>query len=121
MVNIFEAKARLSEYLDRMARGERVVICRRNQPVAELRPVAVARTGPRPIGGAKGQLAVPSAFFDPLPNDLLDAFGGGAPLYPPLDMASTRPLSVARETPAGAPRPRGGADARKRPKRTRRS
>jgi prevent-host-death family protein len=34
-VNVFEVKARLSEYLDRAARGERIVVCRHNKPVAE--------------------------------------------------------------------------------------
>ena len=43
-VNVFEVKAKLSEYLDRAARGERIVICRHNKPVAELRPSA--RCGP---------------------------------------------------------------------------
>src|SRR5437899_9242427 len=36
-VNIFEAKAKLSEYLNRLKRGERVIICKRNHPIAELR------------------------------------------------------------------------------------
>jgi antitoxin (DNA-binding transcriptional repressor) of toxin-antitoxin stability system len=76
VVNIFEAKAKLSEYLELAARGERVLICRRNRPVAELRAVAAPRTEARPIGGGKGTLAVPDAFFEPLPDDLLDAFSG---------------------------------------------
>jgi prevent-host-death family protein len=78
IVNIFEAKAKLSEYLDLAASGERVVICKRNRPVAELRAVASVRTQPRPIGLARGQFVVPESFFQALPEDLLDAFGGGA-------------------------------------------
>ena len=39
MVNIFEIKAKLSEYLDRVAAGERILICRHNKPVAELRRI----------------------------------------------------------------------------------
>src|SRR5262245_41731766 len=73
-VNIFEAKARLSEYLDRVQRGERVLICRRNQPVAELRPVKASRHEPRPIGGARGTFTILSSFVAPLPEDLLEAF-----------------------------------------------
>jgi antitoxin (DNA-binding transcriptional repressor) of toxin-antitoxin stability system len=76
VVNIYEAKAKLSEYLDAVAAGERVLICKRNQPVAELRAVAAARTTPRPIGQAAGRPAVPDAFFDPLPDDVLAAFDG---------------------------------------------
>ena len=43
MVNIFEAKAKLSEFIEATAQGERVLICKRNVPVAELRPVATAQ------------------------------------------------------------------------------
>jgi prevent-host-death family protein len=75
-VNIFEVKARLSEYIDAVERGERVLICRRNRPVAELRAVASVRSKPRPIGGAKGRLTVPATFFEPLPLDVTDAFYG---------------------------------------------
>ena len=77
VINVFEAKAKLSEYLELAAGGERVVICKRNRPIAELRAVASPRTEPRPVGGAKGTLTVPAAFFDALPDDLLDAFAGG--------------------------------------------
>ena len=73
MVNIYEAKAKLSEYIEAVGKGERVVICNRNRPVAELRAAVSTRTAPRPIGGAKGATMLPS-FFDPLPDDLLDAF-----------------------------------------------
>lgn len=76
VVNIHEAKAKLSEYLEAAERGERVVICRRNRPVAELKAVpATSTTTPRPIGGVSG-IVIPPSFFDPLPDDLLDAFEG---------------------------------------------
>jgi len=76
IVNIYEAKAKLSEFLDLAARGERVLICKRNRPIAELRAVESVRTEPRPIGLARGQVAVPDSFFQPLPDDMLDAFDG---------------------------------------------
>ena len=74
MVNIHTAKARLSEYLEAAARGERVLICNRNRPVAELRAVAAARAEPRPVGGARGRLSVPPAFFEPLPDEVVGSF-----------------------------------------------
>jgi prevent-host-death family protein len=40
-VGTFEAKNKLSELLDRVERGEQVVITRRGKPVAELVPFAV--------------------------------------------------------------------------------
>ena len=80
VINIHEAKAKLSEYLDAVAGGERVVICKRNRPVAELRAVEQARTEPRPIGGTKG-IVIPPSFFDPMPDDWLDQFYSG-PIFP---------------------------------------
>ena len=76
VANIHQIKAKLSEYLDLAARGERVLICKRNQPIAELVPVDAPRTTPRPVGLARGQVQVPDSFFAPLPADLEDAFAG---------------------------------------------
>ena len=74
-VNLYEAKTRLSALVARVAEGETVVICRRNVPAAELRPVPKPRRTRRPIGLAKG-FTVPPSFFEPLPEDLLAAFEG---------------------------------------------
>ena len=49
-VNIAEAKSRLSQYLDSVERGETVIVCRRNVPIAEIRPLPWPPTEPRPIG-----------------------------------------------------------------------
>ena len=76
MVNIAEAKAKLSEYLDAVGRGERVVICRHNRPVAELRAVASGTTAKRRLGAAAGIVDIPASFFAPLPDADLDAFEG---------------------------------------------
>lgn len=75
-VNVAEAKAHLSEYLDRVEAGETVVICRRNVPVAELRPAPERPRAPRPIGRMRGMFEVPGSFFEPLPDELLDLFEG---------------------------------------------
>ncbi|MXZ71463.1 MAG: type II toxin-antitoxin system prevent-host-death family antitoxin [Acidobacteria bacterium] len=77
-VNIADAKARLSLYLDRVERGETIVLCRRNVPVAEIRRLPVSLTEPRPIG-TDPDLVVPDSFFEPLPEDLLQAFEGRGP------------------------------------------
>src|SRR5438093_918366 len=81
VVNINEAKAKLSEFLDAVERGEQVVICKRNQPVAELRAIPKKRTEPRPIGLAKGTIKILPSFYDPLPDDELDEFYNG-PVFP---------------------------------------
>ena len=78
-LNIHEAKAHLSRYLARVAAGETVLICNRNVPVAELRPVPGRRTRKRPIGLARGRLVVPPSFFDPLPAEQLSVWEGRGP------------------------------------------
>lgn len=74
--NIHDAKTHLSRYLAALTPGETLVICNRNQPVAEfrtLRPEAVRK--PR-IGVAKAEFTVPDSFFEPLPHEILKAFSG---------------------------------------------
>ncbi len=81
VINIHEAKAKLSEYLDAVAGGETVVICKRNRPIAELRAVEQKRTEPRPLGRGAYTFAVPDSFFEPMPDDWLDEFYNG-PVFP---------------------------------------
>jgi len=102
VINIHEAKAKLSEYLDKVAAGERVLICKRNQPVAELRAVERKRTTPRTLGGATG-IVVPPSFFEPMPDDWLDAFYDG-PVFP----AAAKRARVAEASPTYGRAPRRG-------------
>ena len=74
-VNLYQAKTQLSALVDRVAEGETVVICRRNIPAAELRPVPKPRRTRRPIGLVHG-FSVPPSFFEPLSDDLVAAFEG---------------------------------------------
>jgi antitoxin (DNA-binding transcriptional repressor) of toxin-antitoxin stability system len=106
VVNINEVKAKLSEYLDAVARGETVVICNRNQPVAELKAIPPPRAQPRQIGGEAGIEILPS-FYDPLPDDELDAFYDG-PVFPESESGKT--TRVAER----APRYRTGGTRRRR-------
>lgn len=75
-VNIHEAKTHLSEHLDRLERGEEevIIICRRNEPIAELRALPKRRTAPRPLLTPDPRFKLASAFFDPLPDSVLDSF-----------------------------------------------
>ena len=92
VINIHEAKAKLSEYLDAVAKGERVLICKRNQPVAELRAVEQKRMEPRKIGGVTG-IVIPPSFFDPMPDEFLDAIESG-PVYPESQSTPSRVAEV---------------------------
>jgi antitoxin (DNA-binding transcriptional repressor) of toxin-antitoxin stability system len=49
VVNIKELKSRLSAYLREVARGETFWVTDRNQVVAQLGPVSVARVGPEEV------------------------------------------------------------------------
>lgn len=37
-VNVHEAKTHLSKYLSLLAKGETILLCKRNVPIAEIRP-----------------------------------------------------------------------------------
>ena len=74
-VNVAEAKARFSAYLETVEAGETVVVCRRNVPIAEIRAVPQRPRQPRRLGIDRG-MVVPPSFFEPLPDALLDAFEG---------------------------------------------
>jgi antitoxin (DNA-binding transcriptional repressor) of toxin-antitoxin stability system len=75
-INIHQAKTHLSRYLEQLARGETILLCKRNVPVAEIRPVPPARTEPRSVGLHRGTFSVPDSFFEPLPAEVLEAFEG---------------------------------------------
>jgi antitoxin (DNA-binding transcriptional repressor) of toxin-antitoxin stability system len=81
-VNIQEAKTHLSRYLDRVEEGEVVVLCRHNQPVAELRAIKTASVSPTRVPGLlKGLIHWEPDAFAPLTEEELAEFEGG-PVFP---------------------------------------
>lgn len=75
-LNIHEAKTHLSRYLKRISRGETILLCKRNVPIAEIKPLQLSRKDKRTIGLAKGQFSLQPEFFEPLPEEILHAFEG---------------------------------------------
>jgi len=75
-VNIHDAKTNLSRYLAELDSGEVLVLCNRNQPVAEVRSLRKKGVRKPRIGVAKGEFVIPDSFFEPLPEDILKAFRG---------------------------------------------
>jgi antitoxin (DNA-binding transcriptional repressor) of toxin-antitoxin stability system len=75
-VNIHDAKTNLSRYLAELAPGEMLVLCNRNRPVAEVRSLRKKAVRKPRIGAAAGKFAVPDSFFEPLPDEIVKAFGG---------------------------------------------
>ena len=76
MLNMQEAKTHLSKHIADLKAGDRIILCRRNRPVAEILPLNSGMDEPRPVGLGRGLAEVPDSFFDPLPDDILDDFEG---------------------------------------------
>jgi prevent-host-death family protein len=105
MVNIAEAKAKLSEYIEAVSQGEAVVICRHNRPVAELRPSEAARVGPRDLAPMfPGETFMTDAFFEPMSAEELQEWEG----------SDLFPARVAERSPAYAPSPSRRAKPKRR-------
>jgi prevent-host-death family protein len=69
-----EAKTHLSRLLDAVAAGEEIIIAKAGKPVAKL--VSIAKPKRKP-GALKGTFIMDDAFFDPLPDDMLDVMESG--------------------------------------------
>ena len=72
-VTIHTAKTTLSKLIERAHAGEEVVISRGDVPVARLVPIAL-RAPLRKPGTLQGVVKIPDAFFEPLPEEDLDAW-----------------------------------------------
>ncbi len=78
-LNINEIKTHLSSYLARVSNGETVIICKRNVPIAEIKPIIAPPTKRRPIGLAGKEyhnFHISESFFEPLPDDIMASFNG---------------------------------------------
>ena len=71
IVNVHDAKTHLSRLLERVKAGEEIILAKAGTPYARLVPFVAAR---RELGFVEGR--VPENFFEPLPEDELDAWQG---------------------------------------------
>jgi prevent-host-death family protein len=69
-VNIYDAKTRLSQLVDRAAAGEEIIIARGGRPAARLVPLAPPVE--RKPGRMRGRIRIGRDFDAPLPADLFD-------------------------------------------------
>ena len=74
-VNVHDAKTHLSKLLERVEKGEEIVLARAGKPVARLVPIEPAKRKLRP-GLMKGRMRIAADFDAPLPDDLLELFEG---------------------------------------------
>lgn len=77
-VNVHEAKTHLSRLLAAVERGEEVAIARNGQVVAVLNRPNAAKPKRLKAGWAKGKIRIHDDFNDPLPDELMRHFDGGA-------------------------------------------
>jgi prevent-host-death family protein len=74
VLNLYEAKTRLSALVEEAAAGAEIVIAKSGVPMARL--VSLVKRVRRRPGGSKGKIWIAPDFDAPLPNDILDAFEG---------------------------------------------
>jgi prevent-host-death family protein len=73
IVNVLEAKTKLSELLRRVEEGEEVIIARAGVPAARLTTYTVPAGG-RELGFFRGLTSVPDDFNEPLSAEIIDSF-----------------------------------------------
>ena len=73
VVNVHEAKTQLSRLLERVAKGEEIVIAKAGRPVAKLMPISGK---PREPGRCKGKIHIMDDFDAPLPEPIMRGFRG---------------------------------------------
>lgn len=71
VVNVHTAKTNLSKLLDRVRKGEEIILAKAGKPYAKLVPLDEAQE--RKPGLLKGW-RLPDSFFEPLPDAELDAW-----------------------------------------------
>ena len=71
-VKIHHAKTHLSRLIEQACEGEEIIIARGDQPLVRLQPLR-EKKGQRKPGSMKGKLKIGPEFFEPLPEDELQA------------------------------------------------
>lgn len=74
-VNIYEAKTRLSQLVDKAAAGEDVVVSRNGKPLVRITRLEVPKRRVT-FGVLAGKLSIPANFDEPLGDDVLAGFEG---------------------------------------------
>jgi prevent-host-death family protein len=74
VLNLYDAKTRLSALVEEAAAGAEIIIAKAGKPRAKL--VAIRHAARRQPGRAKGRIWIAADFDAPLPDAVLDEFGG---------------------------------------------
>ena len=73
VVTIHAAKTNLSRLIEEVTAGEQVTIARGKDPVARLVPIKPQKKG-RVFGAMRGRAKVGRRFFEPLPDEEIEAW-----------------------------------------------
>jgi prevent-host-death family protein len=73
-INIHEAKTHLSRLVEEAAEGQEIIIAKAGKPRARLVPFR-SQVEPRKFGSMRGKIKIPNNWDDPLPDEILRAFG----------------------------------------------
>lgn len=71
--NVYDIKTKFSYYLGLVAKGKKIIIAKRNIPIAEINPIKQLKPK-RKLGQSKGEFEVSDEFFEPLPEDIMKGF-----------------------------------------------
>ncbi|MFN0315999.1 MAG: type II toxin-antitoxin system Phd/YefM family antitoxin [Burkholderiales bacterium] len=72
IVNIHEAKTHLSQLVERVRKGEEIILAKAGKPCARLVPLE--QPARRTPGFLKGKFKLQKEFFEPLPDEELAAW-----------------------------------------------
>lgn len=61
-LNLHEFKKHISKYLSLLEKDDKIILCKRNIPIAEITPV-IRTPQKRPLGLAKDIFHLPESFF----------------------------------------------------------
>jgi prevent-host-death family protein len=77
MVNMHEAKTQLSKLVERVQKGEEIIIAKAGKPVAKIVPIREeAAPKARPLGLLAGKIQLREGWDEPLPDDIMEYLTG---------------------------------------------
>jgi antitoxin (DNA-binding transcriptional repressor) of toxin-antitoxin stability system len=76
-LNLHEIKDQFSKYIEMVESGATIVVCKRNIPVAEIRPIEKKEKRTPVLGSAAGKGKGLKSLLSPLPESDLQLWEGG--------------------------------------------
>jgi prevent-host-death family protein len=75
-VNIYDAKTRFSELVDKAAAGDEVIVSRNGKPLVRITRLEGGQKQRIKFGTLKGKIKLSADFDAPLPDEVLAGFEG---------------------------------------------